>query len=125
MNEDEDRQKRDRREDELRRTPPIEIDKTQWPANVREITIKETSGLGVDESGRLHWNGKPVEIIGQRLDLTWAQFIIAVVVAVATVIAALATSVQALTAYSDWTCKVGWPSKCSLRSARPTQGTSG
>jgi len=112
MSEDKDQQERERqrreRDEQLGRIPLRKIDKTKWPGNVREIAQKELYGLGVDDSGRLYWNGKPVEIIGQRLDLTWPQFIIAVVVAVATVIAAIATSVQAWTAYSDWACKVGW-----------------
>jgi hypothetical protein len=51
----------------------------------------ETEGLGIDPSGRLYWNGKPVEIVGQRLDLTRAQMGVAIAVAVFTVIAALAT----------------------------------
>ena len=96
------------REDELRRVPLQEIDKSKWPANVRPIAMGETSGLGIDPKGRLHWNGKPVEIIGQRLDLTYVQTGIAIAVAVFTFIAATATTVQAWTAYHDWACKVGW-----------------
>jgi hypothetical protein len=33
-------------------------------------------------------------------------------VAAATVVAALATAVQAWTAYNDWACKAGWPAIC-------------
>jgi hypothetical protein len=115
---EEDRKRRERqaqeREDELRRVPLQQIDKSRWPTNVRPIAISETSGLGIDPSGRLHWNGKPVEIISQRLDLTRVQTAIALLVAVFTGIAALATSVQAWTTYHDWACKVGWPvaTKC-------------
>jgi hypothetical protein len=109
------------REEELRRIPPQEIDKTKWPANVREISMKETGGLGIDPNGRLYWNGKPVEIVSQRLDLTWVQTAIALLVAVFTFIAALATSVQAWTAYHDWACKVGWPvaAKCPPQTPVP------
>jgi hypothetical protein len=99
------------RDDELRRVPLQTIDKSKWPTNVRPIAIGETSGLGIDPDGRLYWNGKPVEIIGRRLDLTKWQNFIAITVAVFTGIAALATSVQAWTAYHDWACKtqVHWP----------------
>jgi hypothetical protein len=102
------------REDEIRRIPIAEIDKTKWPANVRVISTHETGGLGVDPSGRLYWNGRPVEIVSQRLDLTKLQIGIALFVAGSTFIAAIATSVQAWTAYHDWACKVGWPvvAKC-------------
>ncbi|MGE5165563.1 MAG: hypothetical protein ACM3IH_16255 [Sphingobacteriales bacterium] len=56
MNEPEDEKtRREReareREDELRRIPIAEIDKTKWPANVRVISMHETGGLGVDPSG--------------------------------------------------------------------------
>lgn len=102
------RQNRER-EDELRRVPLQDIDKSKWPEDVRPISIKESGGLGIDKTGRLYWNGKPVEIIGHRLDLTRPQFFVAVVVAAATVIAAAATAVQAWTAYHDWACKVHWP----------------
>ena len=51
------------------------IDQSKWPASVRPISMSESGGLGVDRSGRLYWDGKPVEIIGQRLDLTWASIL--------------------------------------------------
>ena len=72
----------------------MEIDQGKWPDTVRPIAIKETGGLGIDVSGRLYWDGKPVEIIGQRLDLTKAQMGIAIAVAVFTGLAALATVVR-------------------------------
>jgi len=102
------------RDDALRRIPLQEIDKTKWPKEVREIALREVNGLGIDSTGRLYWNGKPVEIVGQRLDLTRPQFFVAAIVAVATVVAALATTVQAWTAYHDWACKANWPvyAKC-------------
>jgi hypothetical protein len=103
------RQKRERAE-ELKRVPPQKVDKSKWPADVRPISLEETDGLGIDPSGRLHWNGKPVEIVGQRLDLTRAQMGFAIAVAFFTAIAALATAVQAAVAYHDWACRTGWPS---------------
>jgi hypothetical protein len=100
-NEARDQKARDR-EDELRRIPLTQIDPTKWPKGVRVISMGETGGLGIDADGRLYWNGKPVEIIGRRLDLTWPQFAVAVVVAVATVVAAGATAVQAWAAYHEY-----------------------
>jgi hypothetical protein len=111
---------RDReRLEELRRVPLQNIDKSKWPKDVRPISVSETGGLGIDQTGRLHWNGKPIEIVGQRLDLTWPQFFIALVVAVAIIVAAVATSVQAWTAYHDWACKVGWPVYAKCGPERP------
>jgi|SRR5882672_1027127 len=74
-------------EDELARVPLQTINKSRWPKNVRPIALKESDGLGIDIDGRLYWDGKPVEIIGRRLDLTWSQFWIALVVATFTVVA--------------------------------------
>lgn len=101
------------RAEELARVPFQAIDKSKWPPNVRPIAMGEADGLGIDVDGRLHWNGKPVEIVGTRLDLTKGQFIIALLVAIFTAIAAAATAVQAWTAYDDWACKVNWPAVCA------------
>jgi len=65
------RQTSDRAE-ELQRFPPQTIDRSKWPKAVRPIEMTEANGLGIDRDGRLYWNGKPVEIIGQRLDLSIA-----------------------------------------------------
>ncbi|KYH01703.1 hypothetical protein SE91_27340 [Bradyrhizobium sp. DOA1] len=93
------------REDELRRVPLQTIDKSRWPKEVRPIAWKETDGLGIDNDGRLYWNGKPVEIIGRRLDLTWGQFWIALVVAIFTVIGGVGAAAQGWAAYHDWACR--------------------
>jgi hypothetical protein len=98
------------REEELKRVPFQKVDKTKWPRTVRPISIDEADGLGIDRDGRLYWNGKPVEIVGSRLDLTGPQFAVAIALAFFTAIAALGTAVQGWTAYHDWACKTGWPS---------------
>jgi hypothetical protein len=100
------------------------IDRSKWPKDVRTIGLGEAGGLGVDRDGRLYWHGKPVEIIGQRLDLTKAQFIIALIVAGATVLTALATGVVGLTAYNDWACRAGWPAvgSCPQKPLVPNPG---
>jgi hypothetical protein len=103
------------REDQLRRIPLQAIDASKWPQNVRPIAIAETGGLGIDGSGRLHWNGKPVEIVGRRLDLTRTQAGVAIAVAVLTALAAAGTLIQAAVAYHDWACKTARPSILSCR----------
>jgi hypothetical protein len=97
------------REDELRRIPPQKIDKSQWPRHVRPISMGEVDGLGIDNDGRLHWNGKPVEIIGQRLDLTGYQIFWATIVAVFTIIGGIGAAAQGWAAYHDWACKNHMP----------------
>jgi hypothetical protein len=93
------------REEELLRVPVQNIDKSKWAAHIRPISISETGGLGIDQDRRLYWDGKPVEIISQRLDLTRTQTFIGLSVAIFTLIAALATVVQAWTAYHEWHAK--------------------
>jgi hypothetical protein len=109
---DEERRARERanseRAEELKRVPLKTVDKSKWPRGVRPIAMAETDGLGVDREGRLHWDGKPVEIIGRRLDLTTTQAIVAIVVAVFTGIIAIGTAIQGWTAYHDWACKTEW-----------------
>jgi hypothetical protein len=109
------------REEELLRVPVQNIDKSKWPTHVRPISISETGGLGIDHDRRLYWDGKPVEIISQRIDLTRTQTFIGLSVAIFTLIAALATVVQAWTAYHEWACKVGWSvlAKCPSETVIP------
>jgi hypothetical protein len=98
------------REEELNRVPVQKIDKSKWPKTVRPISMGEVDGLGIDLEGRLHWNGKPVEIIGRRIDLTWGQFWLAVAVAWFTAVGAIAASAQGWVAYHDWACRNKQPS---------------
>jgi hypothetical protein len=98
------------REDELRRVPLQSIDKSKWPKDVRPIAMKESDGLGIDNDGRLYWNGKPVEIVGRRIDLTWGQFWIAVVVAIFTAVGGIGAAAQGWAAYHDWACRNKQPS---------------
>ena len=86
--------------------------------------IAEVDRLGIDRDGRLHWDGKPVEIVGQRLDLTKLQLGLAVVVALTTVVTAGATFVLGWTAYHDWACKVEWPAvvSCPKKPVAPNSG---
>ena len=98
------------RQEKLKHVPLQTIDQSKWPANVRGISLSEADGLGIDRDGRLYWNGRPVEIIGRRLDLTKTQAIVAWVLAFLTLVIAFATSVQAAVAYHDWACRTGWRS---------------
>ena len=68
-------------------------------------SLAEVDGLGIDSDGRLHWNGKPVEIIGRRLDLTWSQAVFGFLVAVFTVVGGIGAAAQGWAAYHDWACR--------------------
>jgi hypothetical protein len=114
------RQNRDR-EEELQRIPHQTIDKSTWPKTIRPISLSESDGLGIDADGRLHWNGKPVEIIGRRLDLTWTQAWIAIIVAIFTIIGAIGAAAQGWAAYHDWACRrEHWLHVRCLRQRRPS-----
>lgn len=93
------------RAEELERVPFQPVDKSHWPKTVRPISTGESDGLGIDAEGRLYWNGKPVEIIGRRLDLTNFQVFLAVIVAVFTVIGGIGAAAQGWAAYHDWACR--------------------
>jgi hypothetical protein len=103
----------ERRTRDLRDIPVRAIDRSKWPKGIRPIAMGEADGLGIDRDGRLHWHGKPVEIVGQRLDLTRTQALFAIIVAVATILGMAATCVQGWVTYHDWACKVDWPAAVS------------
>jgi hypothetical protein len=62
--------------------------RNHWPADVRSISLEGLEFLGVDSTGRIYWDGKPVEIT-RTFSLTWWQK----VGAVATVVSAVAVAV--------------------------------
>jgi hypothetical protein len=95
------------RERELEKAPIRKAHPDTWPEGVRPISIEEVDGVGVDGRGDLYWHGKRVET-RTRLDLSWLQTIVAVVIAFATVIGAAAAVAQGWAAYNDWACRVGW-----------------
>jgi hypothetical protein len=97
----------DDREQELKDVPLRPANKSIWPKGIRSISYDEADALGVDAKGELYWHGKPVEI-RRPIDLSWTQKAVAVIVAVATVLAALGAVAQGFAAYNEWACKVGW-----------------
>jgi hypothetical protein len=109
------------RAEELRRVPLQTINKSKWPKDVRPIGMSEADGLGIDPDGRLYWNGKPVEIIGRRIDLTWTQIAIAFAVAIFTAIGALGTLAQGGIAYHDWACRNKEPSIIACPTIEPVR----
>jgi hypothetical protein len=72
--------------------------------------MSEVDGLGIDSDGHLYWNGKPVEIIGRRIDLTWTQTVVAIAVAIFTALGALGTMTQSGISYHDRACRNKEPS---------------
>ncbi|MBR1277461.1 hypothetical protein [Bradyrhizobium sp. AUGA SZCCT0283] len=93
------------RAEELERVPFQRINKSRWPKTVRPISTGESDGIGIDRDGRLYWDGRPVEIIGRRLDLTNFQIFLAVVVALFTVVGGIGAAAQGWAAYHDWACR--------------------
>jgi hypothetical protein len=128
--EDQEKREQEKREAEHRQwkedmeaIPLRPPDRSKWPKTVRPLSLDD-EGLGIDRDGRLYWDGKPVEIIGQRLDLTRTQTGIGIAVVVFTAIAALGTVVQAWTAYHDWACKTGsWTFVACPLSQPPTSSS--
>jgi hypothetical protein len=102
----------DTRQEALRRVPPLKGTKATWPKGVRGISIEEVDLLGVDNNGRLYWDGKPVEV-SRRLT-RWQTFG-AFVVGTFVVLGSIGSFVQGWSVYHDWACHVGWPSfVCSI-----------
>jgi hypothetical protein len=99
----------DDREQELKEVPHRPADKSTWPKGIRSISMEEADALATDAKGELYWHGKPVEI-RRPLDLSRTQNAVAIVVAMATVFAALGAVAQGFAAYNEWACKVGWKS---------------
>ena len=93
------------RAEEMKRVPFQTIDKSRWPKNIRPISTGESDGIGIDRDGRLYWDGKPIEIIGSRLDLTWWQFFFTIVVAVFTAVGGIGAAAQGWAAYHDGACR--------------------
>lgn len=103
----------------MKDVPLRPADKSTWPKGIRSISYDEADALGVDAKGELYWHGKPVEI-RRPLDLTWWQNAIAIIVAIATVIAAFGAVAQGFAAYNDWACKVGWKAAACPPAALPS-----
>ncbi len=104
--EERERQRRER-DDELKRTPLQKSDKASWPNGVRPVGLVELNEIGVDDRGRLYWQGKPIEV-RQRLSLTFWQKAAAFLVAAGALATFLVTIANGVTDLVDWGCKVGW-----------------
>lgn len=96
------------RKEELRRVPLHKVDASKWPKGVRVISLDEVDGLGVDIDGRLYWDGKPVEIIGQRIELTFGQKVYAFIIGAGALATFFVTILQGMTSIVEWMCKVHW-----------------
>lgn len=80
--------------EKVREIPIQKSNPKEWPTHVRPISIDD-EGLGIDREGVLYWNGKPV-MIRRQLELRWYELILATVIAVATVVQAVAAVVSLL-----------------------------
>jgi hypothetical protein len=55
---------------------------SDWPSNVRPISIDGVGLFGIDHTNKLYWDGKEVVLRGVRLD--WFERILAICVAIGT-----------------------------------------
>jgi hypothetical protein len=93
---------------ELNEGPLSKADKQGWPPGVRPIGEHELDGLlGVDQSGILYWDGKPVQ--SRHFNLTRGQKVWAVLVALALIAGGLGSFLQGFLTYHDWACREGLP----------------
>lgn len=69
----------------------------EWPNGVRPISNEGMGSLGVGDDGSLYWDGKPI-VVQKTVTLTRLQTAGAFVVALASVVAAVATC---FSAYAD------------------------
>lgn len=87
------------RDEELRNIPLLSPDTSLWPKGVRVIGLKELDHLGVDRTGRLYWDGKPIEI--KELKLRWPERIIAIFIVLSAIAVAVVNG-------WEWACKLTW-----------------
>ncbi len=74
-----------------------------WPADVTPIGVEDLDRLGLDGRNQLFWDGKRVEV-RNRLDLTWLQKLLAVVVSFFAVLGALGGFVTGFNNASVFLC---------------------
>jgi len=72
--------------------------KAHWPEGVHTISFDQIDNLGVGVDGLLYWDGHLIKTT-RKVSLDTQERVLAWIVAGATVIAAVATAVQAYAAY--------------------------
>ncbi len=80
----------DNRKRELEDVPPKKVDKSTWPRGVRGLSLDEMDALGVDKDALIYWHGKPIQI-RKTVELRNWEFALALIVAVGTMMQAVAT----------------------------------
>lgn len=83
-----------------------EPDTSRWPTGVRPITVEQLGYIGVDSTGGLYWDGKPVEV-RKRLDLSWPEKTFAIIVGLATIAGSVGAVAQGWAAAHQWSCQIG------------------
>jgi hypothetical protein len=92
-----------------------------WPDGVKPLdTLGQLMQLGIDRDNRLYWNGRPVEV-RRTLDLSPAQKLGAIIVALGAVLGGLGGCVTGLKDGAEFLCarNVHWLA-CPSPSAAPT-----
>ncbi len=98
---DEVRKKRERIawDAELKKVPIVKASPESWSEGVRAISIDELECLGIDKTGRLYWNGRPIEV--RTLELPRLERAVAIGAGVAVILTGLVTAWQ-------WGCSIQW-----------------
>jgi len=86
--------------------PGAIADTSQWPAGIRQISVKQMGYMGVDDAGTLYWDGKPIEV-RKRLDLTRGERVFAVLVGLFTIAGSVGAVAQGWAAAHQWSCQTG------------------
>ena len=94
----------DKHEDELKRDPPLSGG-SDLPYGLRSISRDEIELLQVDRSGRLFWDGKPLEVSRR---LTFWQTVGAFTVGTFIVIGGIGSFLQGWASYQDRACRMSW-----------------
>jgi hypothetical protein len=74
-----------------------------WPNGVTPIGVEDLDRLGLNAQNQLFWDGKRVEI-RNRLDLTWMEKTIAIIVSICAILGALGGFVTGFNNASVFLC---------------------
>jgi hypothetical protein len=79
----------------------------EWPPGVHALSREGLRLLGLDDKGRLYWDGRQVGV-GRRPDPGWRQRLAAAAVTAALLSGGVNGMVQAISAATEYGCRHGW-----------------
>ncbi len=92
----------------------------EWPPGVRSLSREGLRLLGLDDQGRLYWNGKPVGL-DSGPDRGRRNRLIAAAVTAALIAGGVNGLVQAVSAGTEYGCRHGWWTQGCLQHIAPTR----